>query len=75
MPQLTAPESADTEPEPEPPLVTQSVHTGTKVAVTARAWVIVTPQVDVPVQPAPDHPAKRDPAEGEAVRVTGVPSS
>jgi hypothetical protein len=42
------------------------------VAVTDLAVSIVTTQLPVPVQ-APDHPAKRESAEGVAVRVTVVP--
>ena len=61
--------------EPAPTVETVSVHTGVNVAVTARACVIETTQLDVPEQPPPDQPAKRDPAEGEDVSVTAVPSS
>jgi hypothetical protein len=42
------------------------------VAVTFRAVVIETVQVDVPVQ-APDQPENVDPVAGVAVRVTLVP--
>ena len=45
-----------------------------KVAVTAFALDIVTWQAPVPVQD-PLHPAKWDPAVGEAVNVTCVPSA
>ena len=74
-PQLNAPESADTEPEPEPFFATVSVQPGTKLAVTERACVIETTHVEVPEQPEPDQPAKRDPAEADAVNVTDVPLS
>jgi hypothetical protein len=43
-----------------------------KVAVTARAAVIVATQVLVPVQ-APDHPANVEEMFGAAVSVTTVP--
>src|SRR3954467_4978619 len=45
-----------------------------KVAVTERAWLMVTWQGPVPEQ-SPDQPAKVDPGEGVAVRVTGVAAS
>src|SRR5437879_1596426 len=44
-----------------------------KVAVTARAALIVTVQVPVPVQLPPLQPLKVEPAAGAAVRVTAVP--
>jgi hypothetical protein len=44
------------------------------VAVTLRAWVIVTTQLPVPEQ-APDQPVNVDPGEGDAVNVTDVPSA
>ena len=43
-----------------------------KVAVTARASVIVTVQPAVP-EHAPDHPANVEPAAAVAVRVKDVP--
>jgi hypothetical protein len=42
------------------------------IAVTERAWVIVTVQVPVPVQ-APLQPVKVEPVDAVAVRVTLVP--
>ena len=42
------------------------------VAVTLRAWVMLTVQVPVPVQ-APVHPAKVEPVPAAAARVTLVP--
>src|SRR4029450_12511825 len=46
---------------------------GSNVAVTARAWVIVTAQVPVPVQTPPLQPVKVEPAVAVAVKVTAVP--
>jgi hypothetical protein len=43
------------------------------IAVTVRAWVIVTVHVPVPEHPSPLQPAKVKPAAGVAVRVTCVP--
>jgi len=43
-----------------------------KVAVTARAWLIVTEQIPVPEQD-PLQPANVEPEPAVAVRVTGVP--
>jgi len=60
-------------PLPDPAFVTVRVGAVLKVAVTLRAWLMVTWQVlPVPVQ-EPLHPAKTDPAEAEAVNVTTVP--
>lgn len=42
------------------------------VARTVRACVMETVQVPVPVQPSPYHPAKADPNDGVAARVTFV---
>ena len=42
------------------------------VAMTVRAWLIVTTQLPVPVH-APDQPANTDPTAGVAVSVTTVP--
>ena len=47
--------------------------TSVKVAVTLRAWLIVTTQVPVPVQPSPLHPVKLELASGDAESVTTVP--
>ena len=44
-----------------------------KVAVTVRAWLMVTVQVPVPEQPSPLQPAKFEPALAVAVSVTLVP--
>lgn len=46
-----------------------------KVAVAVASEPIVTWQVEVPVQPAPDQPLKVEPELGVAVRVTTVPLS
>lgn len=62
-----------TVPLPVPASVTVSAKvTALNVAVTALAALMVTEQVPVPVQ-APLHPAKVDPADAAAVRVTTVP--
>ena len=60
---------------PEPLPAADSVHTGTKVAVTERTWPIVTWQDELDPEQSPDQPVKRDPAEADAVSVTTVPSS
>ena len=44
-----------------------------KVAVTERAWLMVTVHVPVPEQPSPDQPSNVQPALGAAVSVTSVP--
>src|SRR5215469_3281349 len=46
-----------------------------KVAVTLRAWVILTVQVPVPLHPSPLQPVKVEPLAGAAVSVTLVPRS
>jgi len=69
---VTVPFAADL-----PALVTVSRYwlLTSKLAVTALAAVMLTVQVlAAPVQ-APLHPANREPAAGEAVRVTDVPLS
>src|SRR5688572_4896869 len=64
-----------TAPLPLPVSVTiNGCVTGLKVAVTARAALIITTQEPVPVH-APLHPAKVEPALGAAVRLTTVPKS
>ena len=45
------------------------------MAVTERAWLIVTVQLPVPEQPSPLQPAKVDSEAGDAVSVTEVPSA
>ena len=65
-----------TVPVPVPALLTVSVKLVTvvlNVAVTASAALIVTEQVLVPVQPAPDQPIKFDPSAGNAVSTTTAP--
>lgn len=63
----------DTEPDPAPALVTVKVFgLATKLAVTAASLVMVTTQMDVPEQPAPDQPLKADPGAGLAERMTSV---
>jgi len=61
-----------TVPAPTPAVVTVSRNLA-KVAVTARAALIVILQAPVPVQ-APPQPAKPEPAAGEAVNVTTAPA-
>jgi hypothetical protein len=64
-----------TEPVPVPVLDTVSVGVfKVKVAVTERAASIVTTQVPVPEQPAPDQAVKSELTVGVAVRVTTAPS-
>src|SRR5438034_602839 len=61
-------------PEPAPARLTVKAKVlVVKVAVTARAALIVTLQVDVPLQSPPDHPVKVVDASGDAVSVTTVP--
>src|SRR3954468_18341133 len=69
------PTGADvTVPVPVPFADTSSVSVfSVNVAVTERAAAIDTRHVPVPVQPAPVHPEKSEPASGVAVRVTDVP--
>src|SRR5438128_11277782 len=63
-----------TEPVPVPSVETFRVSVfRVNVAVTDRAWSIVTTQSPVPVQPAPVQPVKSELAAGVAVRVTDVP--
>src|SRR5205809_863058 len=46
-----------------------------KVAVTLRAWIMLTVQVPVPLHPSPLQPAKLEPLAALAVSVTLVPTS
>src|SRR5262249_23630494 len=64
----------DTDPEPVPSVATSRVLSGLRVnvAVTERAWSMVTWQVPVPEHPSPVHPVKSEPTSGVAVRVTLV---
>lgn len=65
-----------TVPEPVPELVTVNDTVGgtlLNVAVTARSTFNVALQVSVPEQPPPLHPAKVDPTDAVAVRLTDVP--
>src|SRR5262249_47937710 len=59
----------ETEPDPEPVLVTVSLRSAVNVAVTARAWSIVTWHGFVVPAQSPLQPVKTDPAAGVAVRV------
>jgi hypothetical protein len=63
-----------TVPEPVPASATESVCAcSVNVAVTAMAAVMETVQAPVPEQPPPLQPAKVDPTDGPAVRVTEIP--
>jgi hypothetical protein len=66
-----------TVPDPDPASVTFSISAGTgvaaKVAVTDFCAVIVTVQVDLPLQPAPDQPENVDAALAVAVSTTFRP--
>jgi hypothetical protein len=64
-----------TVPPRAPRIFTVSARSSKKVALTLRAALMVTVQVPVPAQPAPDQPAKLEPEAGVAVSVTLVPSS
>ena len=62
-----------TDPVPVPDSVTVKANCDVvKVAVTLRAWLIVTWQLPVPVQ-APLQPANVEPLFAVAVNVTSVP--
>jgi hypothetical protein len=65
-------------PEPVPASPTVSVSAGgelaANVAVSDRAAFIVTVQVPVPLQPAPDQPAKVELPAAEPVSVIFVPA-
>ena len=70
--QLMGPGVSVTEPCPSTCTVNARC-TRVKVAVTLRAWLIVTTQVPVPAQPSPLHPVKLEFASGDADSVTTVP--
>jgi hypothetical protein len=60
-------------PDPVPaPVTVREYVCATKVAVTLRAWLMVTLHAPVPLQ-APLQPEKVEPAAGVAVKVTLVP--
>jgi hypothetical protein len=71
--QLIALSPLVTDPGPVPAVVTVSVCTAVKVAVTDASALIVTMHVPVPEQPPPLQPANLEPAAGVAVSVTTVP--
>ena len=73
-PQLIPAGELVTEPAPVPALITEELvgRIALKVAVTERAWLIVTTQLPVPEQPSPLQPAKVEPAAADAVSVTSV---
>ena len=73
LPQSIPVFSDDTVPEPVPARDTDSLYRSTvNVAVTDFAAVIVTEQVDAPVQ-APDQPVNVEPATGVALNTTVAP--
>jgi hypothetical protein len=59
-------------PLPVPLRVTASTGESLKVAVTEEFWLNVILQAPTPLQ-APDHPAKKELAAGDAASVTSVP--
>lgn len=66
----------DTEPAPLPVSRTLRARVlSRKFAVTLRARVTLTVHVALVPEQAPPHPAKTDPVEGVARRVTSVPKS
>jgi hypothetical protein len=74
-PQPTPPEPVLTLPVPAPAVASDSANCLTfQVAVTFRAWLMVTWQLPVPVHDPPQ-PANTDPVPGVAVSVTTVPVS
>ena len=76
-PQLMPAGELVTVPPPSPAFVTKSEKPGgfaVKVAVTERAWVMLTEHDPVPEQ-APDQPEKIELESGAALRVTAVPES
>ena len=61
---------------PLPTWVTERTNVWTNVAVTERAWSMVTEHVvDVPEHVPPDHPRNLQPDDFDAVRTTDVPVS
>ena len=62
-------------PLPARTTVRVTVATGSNIAVTDSAALIVTWQEPLPEQPPPDQPPNVEPAAGVAVSVTIVPSS
>jgi hypothetical protein len=56
-----------------PDMLTYNGWTGVKLAVAFCGEFIVTMHAPVPEQDAEDHPAKADPGEGFAVRITFEP--
>src|SRR4051794_37268829 len=69
-PQLIPAGRLITVPVPVPDLLTVNENVGMNVAVTATSEVSVTEHVPVPEHAEPLHPAKVDPADTTAVRVT-----
>jgi hypothetical protein len=70
LPQLIPGGLELTSPDPVPVFETLTVDVfGTNVALTDRAWLIITWQLPLPAQ-SPDQPAKAESAPGVAVNVT-----
>jgi hypothetical protein len=73
LPQLIPPGDDVTVPLPRPCLVTVSEYvTREKVAVTLRAWLMVTLHVEFVPLHAPDQRTNFEPDDGDAVRTTLV---
>jgi hypothetical protein len=76
LPQLIPAGLELTEPAPAPASVTvTTIRLRVKVAATDAAAFRATTQLPVPAQPAPDHPANVELADGVAVKVTVVPAA
>jgi hypothetical protein len=72
-PQLTPAGELVTVPVPVPARLTDSVNSGTNVAVTAVLELTVTVHVPVPAHAPPLQPVNTDPLVAAAVNVTLVP--
>src|SRR5829696_1504248 len=75
-PQEIPPGALEIAPAPAPVLPTVTVCSiRAKCAVTLEPAATVTSHAPVPEHPEPDQPAKREPADGCALRVTTLPES